>query len=138
MEYLKKIALAQDAHEGLDDYIRTIGFDPSIKEIRVSYGEGGARQEMTVEGGMEHLENVVLVKILKALANILPTIERLEDEMALIALLQAEYNEILLSLQLRNDKVTLAALLIKRAGLLRKELQNIKSGDELKIVIIDQ
>jgi hypothetical protein len=130
---IKQIELVQAGHEWVNKYLDTIGFDPSIRKFKILYGEENDKKEIMVENG---IADIGLVKFLMGLDKILPNIQSPEDLDALSALLKLRYNEILLGLQLRDDDVILAALLIKKASLLRTELENVKSGQEIKIEVI--
>lgn len=130
---IEEISLVQAGQETLENYLRNIGYDPSIKEFKIVYKEGEEQKEMIVSNGAE---NIGLVKVLMALAKVLPTIQDSEEQSTLSSFLLAKYNELLLTLHTRNDNVVLAALLFKRAGLLREKLENIKSAEDIKIEAI--
>jgi hypothetical protein len=131
---INEIELVQAGQKDLEDYLRNIGYDPSIKEFKVFYKEGEKQKEIIVSNG---IENIGLVKVLMALTGILPAIQTPEEQLALSSFLLVEYNKLLLTPYIKNDGMVLAALLIKRAGFLRKELMNIKSGEDMTIEIVE-
>ncbi|MDD3190464.1 MAG: hypothetical protein PHI66_02120 [Candidatus Pacebacteria bacterium] len=122
---MEEIALAQSGQEALENYLRNIGYDPSIKEFMISYREGNEQKNITVSN---EAINIGLVKILMALKKILP-IQDADDQLALSTLLSEEYNTLLIISQTKDNYMILPALLIKRMGLLRKELGNIEPKD---------
>lgn len=122
---VEEIALAQSGQEALENYLRNIGYDPSIKEFMISYREGNEQKNITVSN---EAINIGLVKILMALKKILP-IQDADDQLALSTLLSEEYNTLLIISQTKDNYMILPALLIKRMGLLRKELGNIEPKD---------